>query len=572
MKSKRLLAIFAAFTMSAALFAAGCKDTNNEKPDNQNNVSQDGGNTDDGKNNNNNNNNNNNTENNNNDPVEDTSTPFTGKIYLVGDSTVCSFSDDYFLPRYGYGTQLHNYINLANSNQIVNLALSGRSSKSYLTEANYTTLKNSIAEGDYLIIGFGHNDEKSDDAARFTSPNGDYTVSGSFQNVLYENYVKLAGDKGATPILCTPVTRYDASGAYTGSKVHVTSDGDYVQAIKDLGAAKETTVIDLTALTVAEYKKDNTAAAYYHAHTTRKGAPGATVGTEEPDGRDDTHLNEFGAKMVAYKLTQALLATDCPLKNNVKTNSTPPAYETDYAEAINTSYVKPDYKGFDPANTTATKLSDEGYGWFASYMGVTGGSKEDKVGGLKATYSGGKFTVGDTANVKGTKFASNGDGFVAAFTQIPADKNFTASVTVTVTQNGSQDTDKQSGFGMMLRDDILINTEDTTFASNYVAGGVLKNYANIFSRNSNTKINADKTVASSSLKGAVGDSHNITIERLGQIVTVTVDGQSHVYQEDAMDLFARDNGNMYLCLFANRGFVVEFTNLVFTVTGDSQGA
>ena len=103
------------------------------------------------------------------EPDKDTSTKFSGTIYLVGDSTVCGFSDNYYLPRYGYGTQLFNYIN-CEPKQINNLALSGRSSLSFLTEGNYTTLKNSIKEGDYLIIGFGHNDEKSDEPARYTDP------------------------------------------------------------------------------------------------------------------------------------------------------------------------------------------------------------------------------------------------------------------------------------------------------------------------------------------------------------------------------------------------------------------
>ena len=98
-------------------------------------------------------------------------TPTT--IYLVGDSTVCSFADNYYYPRYGYGTQLGNY--LADEATVVNLALSGRSSKSFLAEANYETLKNSLKAGDYLLIGFGHNDEKSDDAARFTDASKPYT-------------------------------------------------------------------------------------------------------------------------------------------------------------------------------------------------------------------------------------------------------------------------------------------------------------------------------------------------------------------------------------------------------------
>ena len=51
-------------------------------------------------------------------------------IYLVGDSTVCSFTDGYYYPRYGYGTQLGNYLD--EKATVINLALSGRSSKSFI--------------------------------------------------------------------------------------------------------------------------------------------------------------------------------------------------------------------------------------------------------------------------------------------------------------------------------------------------------------------------------------------------------------------------------------------------------
>ena len=125
-------------------------------------------------------------------------------IYLVGDSTVCSFADPYYYPRYGYGTQLAGYLD--DKATVVNLALSGRSSKSFLAEANYETLKNSLKAGDYLFIGFGHNDEKSDDSARFTDASKPYTDETSFGYYLNEYYIKLAVEKGATPILCTPVT------------------------------------------------------------------------------------------------------------------------------------------------------------------------------------------------------------------------------------------------------------------------------------------------------------------------------------------------------------------------------
>ena len=53
-------------------------------------------------------------------------------LWVVGDSTLSSFEDKYYLPRYGYGTKLQEYLD----DEIIvkNIALSGRSSKSYTTE------------------------------------------------------------------------------------------------------------------------------------------------------------------------------------------------------------------------------------------------------------------------------------------------------------------------------------------------------------------------------------------------------------------------------------------------------
>ena len=72
-----------------------------------------------------------------------------------------AFNDPYYYPRYGYGTQIGKY--LSPSVTVNNLALSGRSSKSYIDPAdngNYAMLMSGLKAGDYLMIGFGHNDEK----------------------------------------------------------------------------------------------------------------------------------------------------------------------------------------------------------------------------------------------------------------------------------------------------------------------------------------------------------------------------------------------------------------------------
>lgn len=509
----------------------------------------------------------------------DTSTPLPAdkKIYVVGDSTVCSFNDNYYLPRYGYGTQLAEYLNVA-SNQVVNLAFSGRSSLSFLTESNYTTLKTSIAEGDYLIIGFGHNDEKSEEAARYTDANGTHTQATtangpSFQYTLYENYVKLAKEKGATPILCTPIVRYSDKGDYTTDKGHDTTStdklgkgGDYAAAIRTLGEATDTTVIDLTELTKAVYLTDNDEAKYYHAFATySEDRHVPTTGNETPSGIDGTHINKYGAKMVAHQFATALKSTDCALKAQVKTDKTAPTKAVDYEDAKNLNYIKPESKPFDPSTHTDRKLTE---GWYRTVIGNIGGKKASNY---TITYNNEVFSVGNTTGGNNGKFDASGDGFGAAFIQIDKNKNFTASATVTVKAVGT-DKPNQSAFGMMLRDDMHIDGEPAesytgkeVITTNYVSASAAGDGSASMLSRKDTVLSKDGGVAVT-----VNSSYEVSIERVGQTVTLKFGNITKKYTD--FDFTAADNDYMYLCLFANRGLVVEFSKVSFTITGDSQGA
>ena len=247
-------------------------------------------------------------------------------VWVVGDSTVCSFADAYYYPRYGWGTQLANYFD--SSLKVENLALSGRSSKSFTTEDNYKTLMDSMTSGDYLLVGFGHNDEKAEDG-RYTDPNGAYTTEGSFANSLYENYVKPAQEKGVTVILCTPIVRRTATGEWSSSNLHITSDavsdgktyagGDYAEAVRKLGADTGVAVVDMTTLTKNLYDSlgaDET----LNLHSWTSSNAGSV---------DNTHTNIYGARYNAYMLTQEIkklnvagiadhiLSAEAPVKSEV---------------------------------------------------------------------------------------------------------------------------------------------------------------------------------------------------------------------------------------------------------------
>ena len=193
------------------------------------------------------------------DPITEIASATGIKIFMVGDSTVSAFHDPYYYPRFGYGTKIQHF--LTDKAEVVNLAMSGRSSKSFTTEANYETLKKYLKKGDYLIIGFGHNDEKAEEA-RYTNPNGAKEDAGSFKNSLYESYIKLALERKATPVLCTPIVRRAPGKAYEGAVVHVTADqgadfpgGDYPKAIRELASETKVALVDLTAKTKALYEE-----------------------------------------------------------------------------------------------------------------------------------------------------------------------------------------------------------------------------------------------------------------------------------------------------------------------------
>ena len=103
MKFKKLLILLLCAAFASGIAFSGCGNTHNgEGTDNSGNTDLGGDNTGNGD--------------NTGDTEVDNSIKLTDKkIFVVGDSTVCDYSekpDNYYLQRYGYGTQLYNYLNL----------------------------------------------------------------------------------------------------------------------------------------------------------------------------------------------------------------------------------------------------------------------------------------------------------------------------------------------------------------------------------------------------------------------------------------------------------------------------
>ena len=208
-------------------------------------------------------------------------------IYYIGDSTVAFNRIDTY-PQQGMSNALGLY--LREGVRLAPHGLNGRSTKSFLDEGAFEPVRQAMAPGDFLLIQFGHNDEK-DDAARHTDPDS------SFPEMLGA-YCDAAERKGALPVLITPVCRrYFIPG---GDLLY--THGEYPLAIRTLAARRGLPLCDLKRLSrrlFLSLGEEKTAELFVRL------APGEHP--DFPEGHSDmTHFNADGARVLAGLVAQAL--------------------------------------------------------------------------------------------------------------------------------------------------------------------------------------------------------------------------------------------------------------------------
>lgn len=490
-------------------------------------------------------------------------------LYVIGDSTVSSFNDPYYYPRYGYGTQLENYFNI----KIVNLALSGRSSKSFISEENYKSLMEQLGPNDFLMIGFGHNDEKSDDPLRFTDASKPIEDKDSFSYSLYENYIKKALEKNAIPILCTPICRVDLKDDYTKNSAHITPNGDYRETILHLGYDKNITVLDLTLATKNQYiKLGHIEAMKYHATIAGKYTSDKRI---IPDLAtvDTTHLNAYGAKNVAYLIASLLKLTDCPLKKYLKSSLLEPRESLDLVPNPNYKvrvYVPPKLEDYQPNPHFKTST----LGWYGTAFGDCGGiPDEEEHGFIAKEVKEGIFHVGQGGSAIKGKISLISDGLAFCFQKIDATDNFILSAQAKILHMAHT---KQAGFGLMLRDDCYIHQRASTeiITSNFLAAGFVTTdltMSPIFYREQSELHKEEPLFNELYQKNEI---IKLKIIRVGQSMTMNLCYRGIEYTKVYVDfdLLAVDHTCFYAGMFATRGTVVEFSDVDFQITGKSQGA
>ncbi len=240
-------------------------------------------------------------------PVESISIQSVEKIptlFLAGDSTV---TDQDLEPWASWGQFVTAYLD--DRIVVANYAYSGASLSSFKASRRLEKIASLMKNGDYLLIEFGHNDQKQD--GKGEGPWLNYTE-------LLTQFVKTARDNGAIPIFITPIQRR----FFTGNGKLKDTHGEYPKAMRKIATTLVVPIIDLTKISTVLFESwgdelSKKAFVYYPANT--------FIGQNE-ELKDNTHFNGFGANEIALCVLQEI-------KNQHLTIA---------------KYIKSDVLGYDP--------------------------------------------------------------------------------------------------------------------------------------------------------------------------------------------------------------------------------
>jgi len=202
------------------------------------------------------------------------------KIFLAGDSTM-SIKETKAFPETGWGMPFVYFWD--STVTVVNRAKNGRSTKTFLSEGLWTSITNEVNGGDYVFIQFGHNDEAKEKGERYATPD-------TFRMNL-SRFIKETREKGATPVLFTPVSRrkFDTSG--TAVETHK----EYSAYVKEVATNESVLLIDLDTKSRELYQQFGKGDSKLLFLQLKPGEH-----PNYPDGKEDnTHFNELGARLIA---------------------------------------------------------------------------------------------------------------------------------------------------------------------------------------------------------------------------------------------------------------------------------
>lgn len=228
-------------------------------------------------------------------PVGTSTSQSAPRLHLVGDSTMADKTNLAY-PERGWGMLLRHF--MLPQLTIINHAANGRSTLRFLNEGRWQLLISDVSAGDYVLIQFGHNDQKKDDPARYAPADGLYQE-------LLSRFIQELRAKGAIPLLATSICRR----TFTSQGLLENNLQDYADAMRVVAKHSNTPLFDLQQLSCADLQQlgPERSQAYFIQ------VP-AGLYAQFPDGKiDNTHLSTQGATWIAQHFVRELKRQQHPL-------------------------------------------------------------------------------------------------------------------------------------------------------------------------------------------------------------------------------------------------------------------
>jgi len=219
-------------------------------------------------------------------------------IHMAGDSTM-AIKDVKDYPETGWGVPFSIFFD--DTIEVRNYAQNGRSTRTFIELGLWQSILDNLKPGDYVIIQFGHNDEADYKPDRYTPPE-------QYKENL-TRFINEARQKGATPILLTPITRrnFDEDGIIP--ETHA-----YTPLCIEVAGATGVEFFDMDSLTRAYFQAmgdRDSAVRFMH-------IPPDTHPNYPNGVRDNTHLNHLGAREVAQLFLAELKKRGHPLASRLR--------------------------------------------------------------------------------------------------------------------------------------------------------------------------------------------------------------------------------------------------------------
>lgn len=220
-------------------------------------------------------------------------------LFIASDSTAQTYAADRY-PQTGWGQMLP--CGLAPGTAVVNRAIGGRSTKSFLAEGRWDSLLAEARPGDMVLIQFGHNDSSTTKPERYAPAATLYRDN--LLRMIWE-----ARGHGLVPVLVTPPVRR----SFDGAKVKA-DFAAYSEVMRALVSSTNTPLLDLEARSadlVQRLGPEGSRRLYLHLKP-EDHAPGFPKGID-----DDTHFSELGARAIADLVAQELKNLKLPIADKV---------------------------------------------------------------------------------------------------------------------------------------------------------------------------------------------------------------------------------------------------------------